>query len=1191
MKVNNKKFQTYILDTPQTVLSRIAALFSTVPKYLYFPDGQLTQDDILSDKNVTVVNILGDIQNFSSENPIENLFSQILNKNSKINQIQDILIPYIVFNKTYESAGDNASFLLLVLQGDIDSKNLVKNVDVEDIWKNRLSYRKKLNKEIADNKAVSASEEERFKKFQSNVSDIQYTEFELEKVTFNFSLNIVNVSISELFNQIVLVPGVPIASYNGIYKIFKDFIPPIDNDWKRTHHDAILARICQKTDVATAKYSEYTNIMIVIEDDGTVKTSMELNLNQTGTFLSRTKLIERYISIFHGFDQVKHGDIIDEKVNGVFYIPQHDFDKFIFSDITMNEPLFSELTAIDESEKASKKKNSVYWHFDHITTGLVAANITGKIAEQGDAALRGKDIKNMFPFGSKYIRVKISSAKNVDVVTEFQKLFVRLLGVYDTNYNDILTFYKKYIPSFNKDIKVKKISNVPVLKLKNIAPEVFIKGYPPKCPKPPTIIDDNKAQEAIAQGQIVMRYPKSDDEGFIPRNYICTDKKAKFPALRDNPLSNRDLVRYLPCCYEKDHSQREGSIYRHYYFDEELADRDRQPQQDLIITNKFAPRDKFGILPREISKIFDIYDYQEDFRYVRKGVSNSKSSFLECVMEGMYEKTGVFNYIDEQDRKDFVSKTRKSLIKIATGCKQEMYDFKVSEIKQYILDQNRYFDPRYFISLLESMFGCNIYVFTRNNSTSGELLIPRYKQGYYKRSVSRPTVLIYEHIGSTSNHAKFPRCELIVKWQVNDSENIQYNYPFSSRIVKGIDDIYHKSIETYILDKKLVQTSFTIPRELPIIEQGIDSYGKCRSVTTRYKSQLVTLLTSPMQPYTVKESENLTIHKVPIEIAIDLAALLGMHVTRQFVSNGVTGQIQGTVDSVQVSIPVADSTPVKAIPEFASTNTYPVDMAFSSSDIELYNRYKKIARYVTEYMIWLFSSYINENENRLGMTSTEVSNFSTGRMVINSDFVYPDIDKTFSVDSPILSDGNLVVKSEETKKRLIYTLRVAIVRHRQKVLDYHKKTVIENYYVDITDFDQHQNQVILQGESSVSKWILEQKKNDTIYNTVIVSDIPYFFQNLDVSKNIYLAQNTNDLISAHHTAETWFNKGFNPGVASVKNPDYDATGKYTLYVYSDDGTLIEHKIDGNNIKHDIIIIGWLTTDDKPVYTTLLSLKK
>ena len=85
--------------------------------------------------------------------------------------------------------------------------------------------------------------------------------------------------------------------------------------------------------------------------------------------------------------------------------------------------------------------------------------------------------------------------------------------------NLIVDFYRKFIPDFGKSEK-KTLQSEQKLKLKDIVPEVFVKGYPPKCPHQPTVIDDDEVKGAEEEGKIVMRYPQNQDEGFIPRNYV-----------------------------------------------------------------------------------------------------------------------------------------------------------------------------------------------------------------------------------------------------------------------------------------------------------------------------------------------------------------------------------------------------------------------------------------------------------------------------------------------------------------------------------------------------------------------------------------------------------------------------------------------------------------------------------------------
>ena len=177
---------------------------------------------------------------------------------------------------------------------------------------------------------------------------------------------------------------------------------------------------------------------------------------------------------------------------------------------------------------------------------------------------------------------------------------------------------------------------------------------------------------------MVMVYPKEEINGIIPRNYVCDHPKDIYPSIRDNPLSNNDIVPYLPCCYPKNHEDKPGSIYRHYYYEEELKVKEDKSQQDIIVTYKFAPKDQYGKLPEDIEKILNIFKKSDKFTFVRKGVSDSPSSFLECVVEGMYEETK-FLKKNDTERREYIINTRKKMssYSYAATAKQEMYDYDI----------------------------------------------------------------------------------------------------------------------------------------------------------------------------------------------------------------------------------------------------------------------------------------------------------------------------------------------------------------------------------------------------------------------------------------------------------------------------------------------------------------------------------
>ena len=64
MQVNGNQFKTYIVDTIDDVLKRIAAEMQTLPKFLLFPDGKPTSIENLD--NVVVNDYLSQIRGKST---------------------------------------------------------------------------------------------------------------------------------------------------------------------------------------------------------------------------------------------------------------------------------------------------------------------------------------------------------------------------------------------------------------------------------------------------------------------------------------------------------------------------------------------------------------------------------------------------------------------------------------------------------------------------------------------------------------------------------------------------------------------------------------------------------------------------------------------------------------------------------------------------------------------------------------------------------------------------------------------------------------------------------------------------------------------------------------------------------------------------------------------------------------------
>jgi len=1172
-----EELEVYNIETVQNLLNRIALMLNTLPKYLYFPDGVPSIDDFNSLENIMVEDLLVVI--VESDINFENLYKKIENKISqqKLDLYLDIFLPFISFNSTLDkSSSDVTSTFLLFLAQKLKTFPGLSSYDLDNLDEiyryNKNKVIDSINEGKSSNKLRVTKDLNLVRQLISIPKGIQFTNFECEKISVDFTLNITNVSLVEIFNSVVLTPYVPFASVDNYFKILKDFLP--SEDWSYNLPNIIIFKVLQKIDVLESETDDYVDIFLTIDENDKVIISLSLMIGKS--YLSVDELImNRFIKCLSGFN--KKVDIIESEqsgVNGVFYLPQMTMNRYVFSDIIINNPVFSAYMSIDESIKATKQKGSLYVHFSSQEFGELAFNITEKVAIKNDANLKNKDIHNLFKIGSKYVRVKISYADTLDIIEGFQELFSKLYTIYLQNFDQIKQEYEQFLPDlFIEDPE--KVIERKELKLKDIAPEVFVGGYPQKCLDKPNIILDDEVDDAEQAGKIVMRYPR-DGEGFPPRNYICNHKDARFPGLRENPLSNKERVPFLPCCYKKNQSEKSGSIFRHYFYEEDRKEKDDK-QQNFIKTNKFVQKDKYGELIGDVNKIFEVFDASHEYMYLRKGVSATENSFLECVLEAMQ---GEITKIEEDDVEQFVKDIREEIgsdRKLCNVGKQEMYDYSIEEINKYLLDNGEYLNPELTISILERFFNCNIYVFNRYGFKFGKIVKPRHLQSYYRflPEKTNKSVFIYEHSGSTSDHAKNPRCELIVKWKVGTTDDIKYSFDNDSDIVNKIENLYFSILKSYSLNK--LNHLVVFPLKLSnTMKQSFDSYGKTRMIKFNYEGQTITFLLSGVPCLTLESTDDI----VPTSIEYNLANKIIKEYN--LVIKGKTDKLlvlqSGNVD---IMIPVSNLNDISKIPMIdINTDIFPDQ---TDSNLFNFNKYKKIARYVIEYSYWIFSEFYQDKyEQDLENVLIE---FAEKKIEINPDFEYLTINKYFSMDSPLLNNNKLVVKSEEALKRLIYNLRVALRNNMSKIKNYYKKLTIDNFYVEVSDFDRFHSQVILYGKDSVIKWLNQQNSSYDLSDSVIFTINPYFFKNTLVGNKLYLAQNTSSIEKAKEIALKWHTENYNVGFDPV---GIDDKLEFEFYRYGNSEDIKKYNIVGESNDLEIKVLGYKVGDVNE-FTVLLKL--
>jgi hypothetical protein len=551
-------------------------------------------------------------------------------------------------------------------------------------------------------------------------------------------------------------------------------------------------------------------------------------------------------------------------------------------------------------------------------------------------------------------------------------------------------------------------------------------------------------------------------------------------------------------------------------------------------------------------------------------------------MEALNDETEIMDIVGEQAREDALIEERLSFAKKSTVplCRQELYDKTSKDIIKMIKNLEVYFDPKLFVHIIEDRFDCNIFLFTRK-ILDGEMVLPRHLQAYYKNRTKKRCVYVYEHMGSESDYAKYPQCELIIKYNTKKSKgNVQYS--FTHKESRNVRNVYTRLRKAYALNNAINETYMPINPSIKIKSQWIDSYGKTRRLNIIYENQNISLIVTPIQPIKVKETTTTTIYLTDVATAMKLVNVLNIQVGSQTVIGGVTKEINGTLGNVNISIPINNEDKIYGIPEKQHSLSFPEK---DESSLGKYNTNKKMARYLVEYTLWVYSTYLNEN-GIVDVSDNNIAQFAKNFYTIKPGYDYGYIEKILKKDSSILDGGKIVVHNEETIKRLVYVLRLSAKRNVDSVRKYHERVVIKNFYVDITDFDIYSDQVILYGEESVNKWIQENNVIYTIQDEVqIGTNTPYFFKNSLVDNSVYLAQNTQTLDKASDIAVAWVREGYNVSIYAQNTTPVS----FTLYSYINGSNISAgRQIKGKPFSSEVKILGY-KIDNNAEYTVLLPL--
>lgn len=1266
MKINNQYFEIFLFDNIETIKDRIAVeKMNTILKYIVFePDIK----SVTQEGNVEVTNVLIPVLNKSSLH-----FPETIDFKKNPREIFEYF--FITTNTTLIESTANQQFFNTLLS---TMKNLT--VNPSNVWKERESFLKNYNNEF--NKLENKVNKHKINCIEfERIPEIEFSRFEMTNAQFTIDFGPTDLTLFDLFNNIQVTKYIPYINMDKLYKIHYDFIP--SKEWLTLETGSVILMKVDCEILAELRsfknpFKKYTNAAFAIiksggdqllnERGGPLQAKIKSKLINEKEIKSENRLIatmdmnvgyrniSRYDFIQRVLDSLNipmnrivqrvldslnnpslpralsEGYIQELSIIGYYSYPFQTLLIPIWSDLVMNNPFFSPLVAIDESVRASKIKANIYLHM--IGNGMDSASLMMKTADK----------TNMFGMsneGEKYIRSRIKTKTEKDMLN-YQRIISRFFTIYNNEKANILSVYKVFIPNFLKEeennIK-KKIIKTENLGLRAIAPDLFLPNYSRKCLKKPTIIPDNKAAEYEQTGEKqVMYFPNWGES--TRHNYICEHATHPYPGLRDNQLENKETYPFLPCCYSKDQMKREGSKYRHYYEQESLKKRQQQ-SQDLFVTNKILPPGIAGILPKNIKDLFTLLETNPKYMFVRIGMNKTEQSLLECVLVAK----GQYNSIDPKARLPFltIEKNKLAVEKYAMAAKQELFNESINDIIQRILNEDM--NATDFVHLMEQAFDCNIFIFASDDKhPNGALVIPKHVQAYFKFKPTRETILIYQHVGSESDNAAHPQCELIARSAVEKvkTKNIMSRFLPTDPVVMGLWTVFRKLNRTFIFNRMMPSVSI---KKIDVKSQIIDIYGKCRVINVLQKnglsSELVTMISDPIPPYAAVSANQ--IYRASLKSIKLFADEIKAVLVRQKVNRNRVREVNATVSqgNINVTFLTDDPNRLQNVPMIEindSDEEYRNIFGKSNNVVTRFVINKRLSKIIFQYLLYIFSIYINnishsgqrpfnqnsaiqihpsdgsfENSASLDriqpLNEEQFVQFVKNRIVIIPDhnYEYDENDVEINLSSKFDLNSNfvqrrtkLITTSTEMVKRLIFMLRLYQLNHFEELREYKNKINIEDFYDEVSDFDQKPFEIFVEGAKAVKGLIQSYKTQNIMTKNIKANEIfSYFFYNEYLSNTIYIAQNTQHISTAVSFVKFWHQYGYNPTetdlLETVESGELSSNYIVEIYSYVNDRLITKIGNSNSNENPDFgeqpisgAVLGYLI-NEQPRYTALMPL--
>ena len=1061
------------MDSLDIFKQRVASYFDTLPSFILYENLPSTIEEIRDTKpSLVITSLMEEIQAFKDDYAtnvytLEPLF-KLAERFPHINK-SDIFAYWVIDNP---KATDIS--LKMIIEDEISRMPDIDQID--DILYAEKRDGKWLKKYRDDVKNVKELVErfykvaERFEK----VRPVPSTDIYIEKNTLEIETSLRGISIEDLFNNIECNLNIPFCSYSNFYKILdpksvgiktyrQEDLEYISN--LSLPNDIVLKYQEEPIDNDTI-LSKIPDIVIYNKND-VLHLSIEINIKVENKDEYINKMIEILNESITDRYVIMPVDKREKSIVASYLIPVQTIDPYVYADILMMNSAIASYFSNDESIKATKKKTVIFTHFSYEGREDLFSVKNMKAERLNEDVLRYRDVIKM---DMEYVKVKLLKCSNMREANEQRNLFLKVISLYNDNYNKIVQYYKSYIKDFKPIEKAVEVKAKPKDKmdLKDIDPELFgIEGYTRMCSKKPTIIDDDQVNGYEDQGMQVMKFPKDGAYG-TQRSYICKHDTHPYPGVSENQNEDNQMYPYVPCCFADDQTIKQNSGYRIYYEDLEKTD---IVYQQIFTTNKFAPFNWYAYLPKTLDSMLTLIDNR--FKYIRKGVSHSKSSFLECILDALEDRR-VINK-DKSDRIKSVQKIRKNLStkdQIRLGF-QSNWGMTEEEIASILSNPDMYIDPVRFCSMFEDMFKVNIYIFRRDaDHPLGTIVYERSKfVDIHSPVVYDRSICIYEHMGSESDRAKYPMCELIGQWKGIDNDKNRYVFEKEHPVDNGVKWFYRHGRQ-YYKKQSIVEQPTALPFDSIISSQVVDSYGKTRGFILSFKNNPIVVNTSPLFNFDspveslnegmdslCMESEWKYVDEFIKEYALPIDVIYAY----KDKCIGIESHYGDIIIRIKTTVLLSMVDNSRAVTRYENPFS-----DIEASIMNMYIRNRRFANILKNLFMRDLSRYW-DSIKRPVLTRDDIYAFVKSKILVDPKFSYDNITPDIYMDrnTKLYKKDKLIINNQEILIRLVYFARLFNMRSSNLLRAYKDRTTCEGFYIDVYDFEKSQTTIIFGNSESL----------------------------------------------------------------------------------------------------------------------------